>query len=231
MKNVICVYDFETDSPDPLTCNPVQLAACIISNMSLEIIPDSNFCIEMRPLDMDDPTYVDRHRSTIDWHAKNYGVEPDEIIKKWGGSVQQSEAWKQFTTYLGKYNAKQSHKGRWDAPIRAGANIVKFDNLIIDRLAKAYGNVTKDGEQTIFYPRDIIDTKDIAFCWFESLPEPQSYSVDALRKYFDMPPGGHDAIKDVTDTAWMVQKFFRLFRKIAPKVDFAGAYSRKEEVV
>lgn len=226
MKQFICVYDFETDGTNPNKCEPVQLAACMIHNITLEIIEDSEFCVEMRPQNIDDEDYFQKNFQTIKWHAGNYECTPEEIFEKWKNAPEQKQGWDQFIAYLLKYNKNQSRKTKWTAPIRGGANIERFDNVIIDRMCTRYGNVAKDGEQKIFFPRDIIDITKVAFLWFENLPEPEAYNMDVMRPFFGMPTiGSHDALKDVRDEAWMIQKFMRLFRRQAPKIPFKGAYN------
>lgn len=227
MKQFVCVYDFETDGNKPHVCEPVQLAACIISNTTLEIVDDSEFCVNMKPPGVDDEDYFETHKDTIKWHAGNYDCTPEEIHERWKGYPDQKEGWQHFMSYLKKYNKNQARKTKWDAPIRAGANIREFDNIIMDRLCERYGEVDKNGQQKIFYPRDVIDIKEIAFYWFENLPEPSALNMDVLRPFFGIPSeGGHDALKDVRDEAWIVQKFMRLFRRQAPKIPFKGAYNR-----
>lgn len=226
MKQLICVYDFETDDTNPKTCEPVQLAACMINNITLEIVENSEFCVGMRPPDIEQEDYYQNHSQTIKWHADNYGCNTEQIVERWLANPNQRQGWEQFTSYLLKYNLNQARRSRWTAPIRAGANIERFDNIIIDRLCTRYGNVEKGGEQKIFYPRDIIDITKIAFYWFENLPEPETYNMDVLRPFFGIPTtGSHDALKDVRDEAWIIQRFMKLFRRQAPKVSFRNTYN------
>lgn len=230
LTQYICVYDFETDDVDPNTCNPVQLAACMLHPISLDIVPDSMFCIDMQPPGIqDNAEYVEIHKKTIAWHADNYKVSSEEIIKKWEAAPKQKVAWEMFVSYLANYNKNQARKTKYSAPIRAGMNIRNFDNTIINRLCKAYGNVDKTGEQNIFHPRDTIDILEMGFYWFHNLPEPEALNMLSLRKFFGIPTdGAHDARKDVEDEAWMVSKFMRLFRHLSPKVPFKDAYTRAE---
>lgn len=228
MKNFICVYDFETDSADPYTCEPVQLAACIINPITLDIVENSEFMVNMRPSDIDDESYFSEHENTIKWHAGNYGVSPREIYERWLSFPAQQQGWEHFVQYLLKYNKNQSRRTKFSAPIRAGANIRRFDNIIVDRLAKKYGQTDKNGEQKLFYPRDVIDITEMSFYWFENAQRPGSYNMDTLREFFGIPTAGsHDALKDIRDEAWMIQKFMRLFRSVAPRVQFEGAYNRE----
>lgn len=225
MRQYICVYDFETDGPDPHTCEPIQLAACIIHNITLEIVPDSEFMIHMKPSKLSDESYYAEHKSTIEWHAKNKNTTPQEVFEKWQTYPERKFGWEHFVQYLLKYNKDQSKKSQWTAPIRAGANVRNFDNIIIDRLASQYGNISKDGKQNIFWPRDTIDIIEMSFYWFENLPEPGAYNMDTLREFFGIPATNtHDALQDVKDEAWIIQRFLKLFRKEAPKVTFKGAW-------
>ena len=45
----IIVFDWETDSPDPHTCNPVELAAIPIEPRTLEIKKDKAFNTVIKP--------------------------------------------------------------------------------------------------------------------------------------------------------------------------------------
>ncbi len=236
MKNFICVYDFETDGKIPQVCEPVQIGAVMINPITLEIVDDSYFCSYMRPQGIEDDGYFEAHEDTIAWHASNYTDNWDEITKKeqdaatlaiydkWLDSPEQKQVWGDFTTYLLKYNKNQSRRSRFSAPIRAGMNIRRFDNVITDRLCARFGYLTKDNEQKIFHPRDVVDIMELAFYWFENLPEPKAYNMGELRKFFGMSDeNAHDALGDVKDSVPMIQKFMRLLRKTASRVQFKNA--------
>lgn len=233
MKKFICVYDFETDGQNPLKCQPVQLAGLMLHPITLEIADNSEFCIDMRPEDIDEEGYLENStksfqgktvKDTVQWHANNYECTPEEILEKWRSAPDQATAWKQWTSYLKKWNANQKQKTMWHAPIRAGHNIRNFDNKIIDRMCDKYNDVNKDGNQKIFYPRDVVDIQEMAFYWFENQEEPAAYNMEALREYFGLEQhGAHDAINDVRDEAWMISRFLKLHRSQAPRVKFKGS--------
>jgi hypothetical protein len=234
MKNYICVFDFETDGPNQDICQPVQLAACMIDFRTLDIIKDSEFCSYMRPEGILDEGYYEAHKETIVWHAKNYNPDwhdMDEeqfgdacfkIYNKWLSAPNQEQVFSDFCKYLLKYNTNQSRKTKWTSPIRAGINVRDFDNIIMDRLCQEYDQVDKNAEQKIFFPRDKIDILDLSFYWFESLTDgPKNYKMDTLREFLGLPSkGSHDALKDVKDEALVIQRFMRLHRSIAHKVQF-----------
>jgi len=236
VKNFVCVYDFETDGSNPKKCEPVQIAACMINPITLEIVDNSEFCSWMRPQGIDEKDYFEKHCDTIRWHAKNYTENYDDLTQEdrdkadqgiyqtWLDAPEQKQVWDDFTNYLLIYNKNQSRRSRFTAPIRAGINIRRFDNVIADRLCERFGYITKEEEQKIFNPRDCIDIMEMAFYWFENLPEPKSYSMDELRKFFGMSGhGAHDALNDVRDEALVIQKFLRLHRRTSSKVKFKNA--------
>lgn len=241
MRNYICVYDFETDSADPSTCEPVQIASCILNPASLEIIENSEFSSFMRPEDIDESSYYDDHKDTIRWHAKNYvdgftelsSKEQEEetvkIYEKWKDSPTQEQIFTEFASYLSKYHTTQKRQSMFTAPIRAGHNIRNFDDVILLRKCKKFGLMnTKNTDVKIFHPRDSVDIKELAFLWFESLSEPKAYNMDELRRFFGMSThGAHDALNDIRDEALVIQKFMRLHRATAPKVKFKGAMREK----
>lgn len=229
MINQLLVYDTETDSPDPHTCEPVQLAACILHPVSFEPIESAYFCTDMRPSDIDDPDYYDKHLDTITWHAKNYKISPEQVFERWKKAPDQKTAWANFVSYVAKYNKNPSRPSRFGAPVRAGMNIIKFDDHIINRMCKKYGNVTK-GEQNIFHPRDVVDLLHLAMFWLESLPEPENYNMDELRRFFGMSNhGAHDALNDVKDEAIMIGKFMRLHRQLARRIQFKDSAIKEPE--
>lgn len=232
MKNFICVYDYETDGKLPYECEPTELGACIISPRTLEIVENSEFILTLRPPQIDEPDYYRKHEDTIGFHAKNRLKEGEniedkkkQIFESWKAGVDQKIGWQQFIAYLEKYNINKKKKSMFGAPIRAGSNIRGFDDIISTRLANRYGQVNKEKEMNIFHPRDVIDTQDLAFYWFESLKEPTSYSMDSLRPFFGMSKeGGHAALKDVKDSAWVICKMLKLHRSLASRIGFKGSY-------
>lgn len=219
----IIIFDFETDGTDPNVCNPVQLAALVVDPYTLDIMPKEEFCITIRPrdLEIDEVKYIEDHKSTIDWHAKNYKCTADEIIAMWKGGSGTKYAWEKFAEFVNKWNPK---KTKFTAPMAGGANIRKFDLIIADRLNKQY-NISD-----LFWPRDVVDVLDLAFYWFEGLAEPTSYSMDSLRPFFGISSeGGHDAMKDVIDSAAIITRFMKMTRTIAKTKNFKGAFAKAKK--
>lgn len=224
----ICVYDFETDSANPRTCNPVQLGAIIINPRTLTVETDSEFNSGICPEDLlkDEKQYIQDHSDTIAWHSRVQNCTSEQIIEKWKSYPLEKDVYKNFKDYLLKYHTRTKRQCKFSAPMKAGYNIIRFDNIIIERLCKKYGDVEKSGDMTLFHPRDQIDAMMLVFNWFENLPDLKSYSMDTLRPYFGInSEGAHDALQDVKDTAELIIRFLKLHRRYAEKVNFKGSFN------
>ena len=221
----ICVFDLETDGVNPDMCSPVQIAALMVDPVKLEIIPDSEFNINLKPYDIENNINYDYSDSDVlDFHAKVRGSSREKILQDWRKYQNQDQGWKMFISYLDIYHTRSSKKTCFSAPIAAGYNINRFDLKITDRLSERYKNINKEGKSNIFYPRDVIDLMNVIFYWFEGNNELKSYSLDTVRDYFGISKeGAHDAMKDVKDTANILIRFMKLHRNTSSKVKFKGS--------
>ena len=77
------VFDFETDSPDSSTCNPVQIGAVVVEPRNLQFVKGGEFNSYMCPPDIHDDDYVEKHKSTIEWHAGILKCTPKEVVERW----------------------------------------------------------------------------------------------------------------------------------------------------
>ena len=221
----ICVFDLETDGVNPDMCSPVQIAALMVDPVKLEIIPDSEFNINLKPYAIENNINYDYSDSDVlDFHAKVRGSSREKILQDWRKYQNQDQGWKMFISYLDIYHTRSSKKTCFSAPIAAGYNINRFDIKITDRLSERYKNINKEGKSNIFYPRDVIDLMNVIFYWFEGNNELKSYSLDTVRDYFGISKeGAHDAMKDVKDTANILIRFMKLHRNTSSKVKFKGS--------
>jgi DNA polymerase III alpha subunit (gram-positive type) len=211
------VFDFETGSRYPETCEPIQLAACVLDSRTLKVKPDSEFQIYMRP---EDDAWEKLEKEALDKNKITV-----ELLKEKG--VPQKQAWESFVNYVKKYNRKGSV---FTAPIPAGHNIIAFDLPIINRLCRKYGNVDKDGNPNIFHMRDKIDLMYIAFLFFENKDEPGKYNQDMLCDYLGVDrTNSHNAVNDVKNCAMMIQRFMKYFRNVAGRTNFKDCFAKKEE--
>jgi exonuclease I len=225
-KQKICVFDLETDGSDPESCDPVQIAAIMVDPIKLEIIPDSEFNINCKPLILDKKKdYAYEDSDVLDFHAKVSNSSKDKVLATWHNYPKQSASWKMFVSYLEKYHTRSARKNQFSAPIAAGYNINKFDLRILQRLSKKYKNVNKEGNSDLFYPRDVIDIMNLLFYWFESNDELQKYTLDHFRDYVGISKeGAHDALKDVKDSAEILIRFLKLHRNLSQKIKFRNSF-------
>lgn len=218
----IMVFDWETDGPKPATCNPVELAAVPVDPRTLEIKEDQAFKAVIRPDGIDSEEYFTKERQdTIAWHAKQRGVDTDEIVADWKKGQSEKVVWKNFCNYCAKYEVDK-RRGQWyTEPIPSGYNIVNFDLVIARRLAEKYGT------KFPFSEVNKIDMMDICFMWLESLDEPSSMKLDTLRKFFGMEATqAHEALSDTIDEAQLLVKFLTFHRRQSSVGKFKGAFAK-----
>ena len=223
--NKICVFDFETDGTDPLQCSPVQIAAVMVDPINLEIIPNSEFNCNFKPEVMEKDSNYEYKTDILDFHAKVKGCSKDDVYAEWSNYPKQEISWKMFLDYLDKYHLKRKTKSQFSAPIAAGYNIYRFDLPIVQRLSQKYKNTNKEGNSSVFYPRDVVDMINLVYYWFGHTDELKSFTLDSLRDYLGInKDGAHDAIKDVKDTADILIRFLKLHRNLSEKIQFKGSF-------
>jgi exonuclease I len=207
------VFDFETGGKNPLVCEPLQLAACVIDSRSLEIKPNSEFSIYIKPTSWDN----------VEQEALDINKIERKTVEEKG--VNQKEAWSNFTDYVNRYNKKKSF---WTAPIAAGHNIIGYDMHIVNRMCSLYGPVdSKTKEPQLFNGRDKLDLLHLCFYWFESNKDLKNFKLDTLREYFGISgKDAHNAIVDVQHTATILGRFLRFHRNISAKTNFKGAFGK-----
>jgi DNA polymerase III epsilon subunit-like protein len=224
-NNFFVVFDLETDSPNPEVCSPIQIAALVIHPRRLEILDGSEFCSWVKPDDFG-KDYYENHKDTIDWHANNHEISPEEFLKKLEQAPPEKIVWNNFITYLKSWYVEGKNRSRYNAPILAGYNIFEFDKIIIDRLCRKYKNVDKDNFPNIYQKRDTVDIMKLVFAWNESLTFLNSFKMDELReKLFSeeekkkMYSGvAHEGLKDCYDEAALLIKYLNLHRRCAINV-------------
>ena len=75
--------------------------------------------------------------------------------------------------------------------------------------------------ETLFRPFPMIDVAQNAFMMFESLREPSKLSLDAVKSFLGFKSeGSHNALVDCLWTAEIFIRYLRMFRAIAPEVDY-----------
>lgn len=234
MDKPIIVFDLETDSTDPEVANPIQIAGIAIDSTRLQIIPNSEFYAWCKPdnLEVPDETcshYYETHKSTIDFHLKNYKMTKEDFFTKLKGCPSEKQVFDNFVEYIKKYHTKESSQTIFSAPKMAGYNVFSFDFPILDRLCKKYGMVDKNDKQKLYFTRDTIDIMKMVIEWLEPKRVLKAYNMDVVREYFKFPKGqSHDALFDVQQEAELLIKFLKLFKKISSQIVFEGSCAKKD---
>lgn len=210
-----CLFDLETTGVDPRIAQAVQIAAVMVDARRLEIIPDSEFNILIKPLYGEEAAKAGLQELTdgaIAVHKKTH-----EILDKEGISLE--VAMKNFLAYVNNYNTS---KQKWKSPIASGYNIVSYDLPILNR------DLGRLGLGDPFHPVYKYDLLHQMFLFFENDKAVSSLSADSLiRKYMGYKDQGqaHDALSDVKMTAELMIKSLRLIRKTVSKVKFEGCFA------
>lgn len=209
------VYDLETTGVDPKTAQIVQIGAIAIDSRRLEIIPDSEFQILVKPLYGEEAAKANLSELTdgaIAVHKKTHKLLEEE-------GVSAESAIQNFVSYVNNYNTS---KQKWKSPIASGYNIISYDNNIINRDFARF-NVSNP-----FHPVYSYDLLQQMFLFFENDKAINSLSADSLiRKYMGWKDEGqaHDALSDVKMTAELLIKSLRLIRKSVSRVKFEGCFA------
>lgn len=221
----IIVYDLETDSPDPLTANPVEIAAVPINPRTLEIKMDDIFQVTVKPPGIEEDKYFTTSvQKTIDWHASTRGCSSSDIVTYWKSGTSQKIAMKNFCSYLQKYHIEKDagRKIYFTEPVYSGYNVDNFDDIIIRNMCETH---------KLNYPFSKMGNMDLLnyiTYWFENLPEPENYKMDTVKEFFGLQSHSqaHSAVSDVIDTAKILVRFLKFARRQSSINKFKGSFIR-----
>jgi DNA polymerase III epsilon subunit-like protein len=132
----IIFLDFETTGINPYTCQPTELAAVVIDGRRLTIREDSVFTSLIKPEFDEDKCAALNLDPMSEEAARKTGISLD-MLKD---APEPSVVWENFKQYVKRWNPSGS---KWNAPIKAGFNIVNYDAVIIDRLCGGHFHVLK----------------------------------------------------------------------------------------
>ena len=218
----------ETTGVDPNVAEPVQLSAKILNPFTLECVQNGEFHSFMQPLVK--PSLDDEN---LNWHASKRKITPEEVLDLWYKAPPQKQVWSDFANFTKRFHVDAKRKSIFSAPIRAGANIVNYDNIIFQRLCERHGFIdSKTSTQNLCFPRDNIDIQPMLWFWFEGYKgSPNSLSMDSLRDYFEMPESmAHSADADVDDCITILRGFMKLFRYTSKNLNFAGCFGPNAKI-
>lgn len=242
MHQKICVLDYETSSRYPHTTQPLQICAVMIDGRRLEIIQNSIFQSYIKPIPDNECEKFGLDK------LEQEALEVNKITPKILEDAPSLEVvWSQFTNYVNQYNNK---KDKWSAPVLAGYNNNKFDDIITDRICGGHLRyVTSKGlkepykfgpwddetnKNKLFHPRDNIDIMKLLFYWFENDKDVNSYGLDYMRKKFGMDTSkAHDAVFDVLQSGYLLIKFLKLSRYVHERMSekFNNCFDKENKLI
>jgi len=211
-NNTIIVLDFETGGLDPKSCEITQLACCAVNPRTLQI--GDIFDSECRPED----------ENNLDDKALEITHKTKEELRK---APPLPEVWKNFKQYLKNHTGKT----KFNRPIRAGYNILSFDNVILDRLCDKFGDVDSDGKQNLFSDFISIDMMTTIWMLMENSNALAKFSdkgkhdikFTTVSKWLGLgDEGAHNAKTDVLREAKVMVKFLNWYRRVSERVNFEG---------
>ena len=226
----LCVFDFETGSPDPDTCQIVQIAGCIIHDRRMKIV--DKFTSWVRP-DWDDTVGVTQ--DTMEWHAEQRDTSVSEFKKILNDAPPAEVVWPQFTTWIDKYNKSKVNLTAYNAPVPAGYNILGFDMPILERYCALYGPTEKNRRsgkesQRLLSSVYSYDLMHHMWFWTENIADPEVKTrlklADNIKVWMGFSEesikAAHDAWQDVYDTAKIIIKIFAAQRHLTEVDDDTG---------
>lgn len=209
-NSYLLCYDLETGHLSPHIAEIIQIAGAIIEPNSLKII--DRFSSYMKP-DFDAPGCSDDTISNF--HAKQKGISKKAMYKILEDAPDTKIVWDNWVKWVHKYNMSKTNTP-FKAPIRAGYNIINYDDVIIDRYCKRYGQWDeKKGAQTIFNQVNKIDMMDHVWYWFENNTEIENLKLSTVMEYMGYnATNAHEASVDVEMTCNLIIRFFNLQRHL-----------------
>ena len=220
--NFICCFDMETTGKNPRKCQLTQLSAIIIEPRKLEIVDNGIFNSEIKPI-FDNDAAIAAGYDPVEQEALDVTHKTREQLEK-APSIE--TVWSDFVNFIQKYK-KGNDKSNWANPIRAGFNIVNFDNIIVDRMCSKYGPYDeKYGSQKLFHPLHNFDL--LHDFWRltdnDKINNNNSLSLDSIRDWLGMDrTGSHDALNDVIDCSELLIRMMKKYRKVYQETQFEGA--------
>jgi len=223
--NKIACYDFETGSRNAKRTQPIQLSCVMIDAVKLEIIENSIFDCYIKA--EEDPARCSELGIDL---VQDEALEVNKITwEQIRGGLSLQQTWRNFYDYTSSY---AETKRNWHQPIAAGFNIIKFDNVITDRLCELYGPWDETYEtQKIFHPTLVRDVYQDIDRWTEG-QNFKSISMDAVRDWMGINPEfAHNSKKDVLDCAYIIIKFLKLYRHQYPKIKFEHCFDVENALI
>lgn len=191
MRQKIVIFDLETGSVDPHTCQVTEFGAIAIDTVSMTVADKfSSLC---KPVDM----------SLVQDEALRITNIKKEDLEKAPGLA---EVFSLFANWMKRWCVGTS---QWDRPIMSGWNVCAFDSVIINRLCETYNKGRK-----LFHPNLIIDLMHLHFLWTHD--KLTRFSMETAREHYGISQdGAHRATYDCENCADILLRYLNYMSKLA----------------
>lgn len=205
--NFLCVFDLETSHKKPELAQILEIGAYIIERNNLQIVDE--FSTLVKPVDFTAVT------------DEALGINKI-LISDLEKAPETTTAWKQFCSWVNKYNKSKNSPTSYDAPIACGYNIQKYDLKIITRYCNVYGPWdVKREDQKLFNQVYNIDVLQHLFFWFENNMSVSKLNLPSVMEYVGLPQSvieqTHGAKIDARITAEILIKLLKAERYLTDK--------------
>lgn len=218
-KNYIIVFDLETDGLKAKegVDNITQIGAVALDMSTLELDKENILNITVRPEDIEEEEYYNKHKYAIDLHSKWQKRPVNQIIDDWKQGVSENIALQRTKKWIAGYKQK-------DPLMFGGQNIKGFDlPILVEKYSKHKITGCPFGtEKKPLSGQRIWDLFDMTPKWFYFAQDcPSRYNMDSLREYFSMADDkAHDAEQDVLDEGELLIRFIKLYKHFSNKVQW-----------
>lgn len=203
LENNYIVYDLETFSRNPYTTEPIEIGAIVIDCNTLQEKENGRFASLVKP---------------TQWELiQDEALAKNKITREMLETApEQKLVMEQFVGFCRQFTRSDK---LWDQLIPCGYNIVKFDNIIMDRMCEKYDILsTRNKEPNLFHPFHSVDLAQILRYWFHNTNELPSYSLTDVCEYFGLTiVDAHRALADVEATMKLLQRFMKFGRELASR--------------
>jgi exonuclease I len=201
-SHIFC-YDLECGSASWEKAEVLECAGVVIDLDILEIKEDGIF----------GPVLVKPNWDLVEQGALAVNkIIPAEVNEK---GLDQKVFFDQLVAFLQKF---QKSNKKWDALIPAGYNTVRYDDRVLEKLAKKYNYIDSSGDSLLFHPFHNFDLMNILRVFFYSTNTLESFSLENVNRYFGIDTSkSHTAMGDVISTAKILCRFLKFYKSLTPK--------------
>ena len=219
-SNTYLCYDLETTGPNPYYDIPIEIAAIALKPRTLESYKDNLgqditfYSLVQIPEEFLKAAEADpKKKASLEGALKINNKTLDDLAE----APDLKTVWRNFVNFCQQYSSKPSDSWRSVIPVTYNGN--GFDNVMIDRLAKEFGDVDGEGRSIVFHKNLSVDLYQDMFRWTENSTKPGRLNLDTIRKWTKYPEGAaHTAMYDAYTVKHLFCRLQKKQREISQKV-------------